>query len=80
MAAITPLTKDKAAPQVHEIFDNLTKAFGFMPNFFGAMAQRPDVLKAFMPLYAAIVNQGTVEQRYKELAYIKTAHINGCEY
>jgi uncharacterized peroxidase-related enzyme len=80
MAAVNPLTKDKAAPEVHEIFDNLTKSMGFMPNFFAAMAHRPAVLKLFLPLYGAIVNQGTVEPRYKELAYLKTAHINGCEY
>jgi len=80
MAAVNPLTKDKAAPEVHEIFDNLTKSMGFMPNFFATMAHRPAVLKLFLPLYGAIINQGTVEPRYKELAYLKTAHINGCEY
>jgi alkylhydroperoxidase family enzyme len=80
MAAVNPLTKEKAAPEAHEIFDALSKRFGKMPNFFATMAHRPNVLKAFIPLYAAVVNEGTVEPRYKELAYLKTSLLNGCEY
>jgi len=80
MPAIKPVTKEKAAPELQEIYDKLTGANGFMPNFFGVMAHRPAVLQAFLPLYAAIVNKGTVEPRYKDLAYLKTAMINGCEY
>jgi len=51
-----------------------------MPNIFGVMAQRPNVLQHFMPLYGAIMNEGTVDARYKELAYLKTSLVNGCEY
>ncbi len=80
MPAVNPLPKDKAAPEVHDIYDKLTKANGFMPGIFGTMAHRPEVLKSFLALYAAAVTQGTVEPRYKELAYLKTAEVNGCEY
>jgi len=80
MGIVNPLPKEKAAPEVHEIYDALAKKFGKMPNFFGTMAHRPDVLKKFVPLYGAIINEGTVDPRYKELAYLKTAMLNGCEY
>src|SRR6266849_588394 len=80
MAAVNPLTKEKAAPAAHATFDALTQKFNKMPNFFALMAHRPDVLNKFLPLYGAIINEGTVEPRYKELAYLKTALINGCEY
>jgi len=33
-----------------------------------------------MPLYGAVIDKGSVEAKYKELAYLKTAQINGCEY
>ncbi len=33
-----------------------------------------------MPLYGAVIDKGSVEAKYKELAYLKTALINGCEY
>jgi len=44
------------------------------------MAHRPEVLAAFLPLYAAIANKGTVEAKYKELAYLRASMVNGCEY
>jgi AhpD family alkylhydroperoxidase len=51
-----------------------------VPNSFATMAHRPDILNKFIPLYGAILEGGTVEPRYKELAYLKTSLINGCEY
>jgi alkylhydroperoxidase/carboxymuconolactone decarboxylase family protein YurZ len=80
MAVVAPLPMEKAAPEVRETYEGMQKKFGKMPNFFAAMAHRPTVLQKFLPLYGEIVSQGTVEARYKELAYLKTALINGCEY
>lgn len=80
MGVVNPLTKEQAAPEVQKIFDALAARAGKMPNLFGTMAHRPDVLQAFLPLYKAIVNQGMVEAKYKELAYLLTAMVNGCEY
>ena len=80
MAVVNPFAKEKAAPEVHETYDAMVKKVGKMPNIFATMAHRPNVLKNFLPFYAAVINEGTVEARYKELAYLKTALINGCEY
>jgi alkylhydroperoxidase family enzyme len=80
MAAVNALPKEQAAPQVHKIYEELSKKFGNVPNIFATMAHRPSVLEKFLPLYGAIISEGTVEPRYKELAYLKTAMINGCEY
>ncbi len=79
-SGIAPLTKDQAAASVQPIFDKLTHVFGQMPSFFGVMARVPDALTHFLPLYSAVIDQGSVEAKYKELAYLKTAQINGCEY
>lgn len=80
MGVVTPLTKEQAAPSVHETYEALIARSGKVPNIFAAMAHRPDVLKTFLPLYSTIFNQGTIEARFKELAYLKTSLINGCEY
>jgi alkylhydroperoxidase family enzyme len=80
MSVITPLPKEKAAAELQGIYDALSKRFGNMPNFFGLMAHRPDVLGKFLPFYSAVMEGGTLEPRYKELAYLKTALVNGCEY
>lgn len=80
MAVVNPITKENAAAEVQDIYAKLTHVFGRMPNFFGIMAQRPAVLQSFLPLNSAIMEKGTVEPKYKELAYLKTSTVNGCEY
>jgi uncharacterized peroxidase-related enzyme len=79
-AGIAPLTKDQAAASVQPIFDKFTHVFGNMPSFFGVMARVPDALTHFVALYGSVIDQGSVEAKYKELAYLKTAQVNGCEY
>lgn len=80
MAVVNPLPKEKAAPELHETLEAMTKQFGKIPNIFASMAHRPNVLKNFLPFYGAVMDEGSVEARYKELAYLKTALVNGCEY
>ena len=80
MGVVNPLTREQAAPEVQEVFDKIAERTGKVPNMFAAMAHRPDVLKAFLPLYKMIINQGTVEAKYKELAYLRASMVNGCEY
>ena len=80
MAVMTQVSKDKAPDDVKPIYDMLSKNFGRVPGIFGTMAHRPGVLKHFLPLYGAIMNEGTVEPKLKEFAYLKTSLINGCEY
>jgi hypothetical protein len=80
MSIVTPLPKEKASADVHGIYEAVSKKFGKMPNIFGLMAHRPDVLAKFLPFYSTVMEGGTVEARYKELAYLKTALTNGCEY
>ncbi len=80
MAVVNPVPKDKAAPQVKPIFEDMTKKFGKVPNFFAVMAHRPDALAAFLPFYGAVTGPGAVEPKLKELAYLKTSLVNGCEY
>ena len=80
MSVVNPLPKEKAAPEVHAIYDGVSKKFGKMPNIFGLMAYRPEVLSKFLPFYSAVIEGGSIEPRYKELAYLKTSLINGCEY
>lgn len=77
---VAPLTREQAALEVQPIFDRLTQAIGHMPAFFATMARVPEALQHFMALYGAVINKGHVEAKYKELAYLKTAQINGCEY
>lgn len=80
MAAVNPLTRDKAAEEVQPIFDDLKAKFGKVPNIFALMAHRPAVLKNFLPFYGAVMGEGSVEPKLKEFVYLKTSILNGCAY
>lgn len=41
MSVVSPLPKDKAASELHGIYDVLSKKYGKMPYIFGLMAHRP---------------------------------------
>jgi len=49
-------------------------------RFFRTMANRPEVLKAFVPLYGAIMGPGSVDRRVKELVYLASSYANECAY
>lgn len=51
------------------------------PNdFLRGMANRPEVLKAFIPLYGAIVGPGAVDRRIKSLVYLVCSYANECAF
>ena len=77
---ISAISKENAAPEAQAILDKLTQGSGKAPAFFGTMARFPEALATFMPFYSAVIEHGTVERKFKELAYLKTSLINGCEY
>jgi uncharacterized peroxidase-related enzyme len=77
---ISPVSKENAAPEVQPLLDKLTQVFGKVPEFFGTMARVPEAFANFLPFYTAVIEHGTVPRKYKELAYLKTSLINGCEY
>jgi uncharacterized peroxidase-related enzyme len=78
--AISPIAREAAAPEVQPHLDKLTHVFGKVPAFFGIMARVPEAFANFLPFYASVIDHGTVERKYKELAYLKASLINGCEY
>jgi uncharacterized peroxidase-related enzyme len=75
-----PLTKDQADASITEIFDGMHDAMGKMPNIFGVLARFPTALKRFVPFYNAVMLKGRIPTKLKELAYLKTASINACQY
>jgi uncharacterized peroxidase-related enzyme len=67
-------------PAENEFLAQLEKKTGKPNHFFRTMANRPEVLKNFVPLYGAIMGQGLVERRIKELVYLAASFANECAY
>ena len=80
MGVPTPLTKEQAPTELHQIYDQMQKDIGSIPNIFGVVARFPAALKTLIQFYDAVMSKGRIEAKYKELAYLKTSIINECQY
>ncbi|MBZ5577554.1 MAG: carboxymuconolactone decarboxylase family protein [Acidobacteriia bacterium] len=67
-------------PQADEFLAGLESKTKRVNHFFRTMANRPEVLKTFVPLYGAVVGPGSVERRVKELVYLTCSYANQCAY
>ncbi len=76
MAAAVKLVE----PAHNEFLAEMEKKANRPNHFFRTMANRPEVLKNFVPLYGAIVGPGSVERRVKELVYLTVSYGNKCAY
>ena len=78
MSLIPPLLDAQATDPAKGVFQNLQKAMGVVPNIFRTMGHAPEVLQATLGLNSAI--QRELPPRLRELAYVKTSELNGCNY
>lgn len=77
---IQPVEKEQAPEPVKRIYEALERDGGRVSNFLKMLAHKPDVLRTFNLLYAAVWAEGAVSPKLKELAYLRTSIVNGCEY
>jgi len=75
-----PASITLADPAQNEFLADLEKRSGRPNHFFRTMANRPEVLKNFIPLYGAIMGKGPLERRTKELVYLTVSYANRCAY
>ena len=67
-------------PAQNKFLADLEKRSKRAIHFFRLMANRPEVLKNFVPLYGSIMGPGPVNQRTKELVYLTVSYTNKCAY
>ena len=67
-------------PAENEFLADLEAKTKKADSFFRTMANRPEVLQSFVPLYGAIMGPGSVDRRIKELVYLACSYGNQCAY
>ncbi len=70
-------TREQVAPANQEIFDNLTKALGFVPNLYATMAYSDNGLARFLAYQNA---KTTLSNKEKEAVNLIVSQVNGCIY
>jgi alkylhydroperoxidase family enzyme len=71
---------DEAPPLVRRIYESLQQRSGSVAPYFRVLAHKPDVLRAFNQLHAAIWAEGALSAKLKHLAYLRVSILDGCEF
>ena len=79
MAIVSYVSNQEAGEKVKPVFEGMEKKLGVVPNVFRVMAHNPEMLEAFLALNATLPKT-KLNGKLRELAYIKTSELNGCDY
>jgi len=80
MPRIPNITSDLATPEVREVLENQTRAFGAPLNSTMIYAYRPSILFGATALAKGIDDSALIETDLKNLVSLKAALINGCPF
>ena len=62
-------------------FANVKRDFGFVPNFYRAQGQRPDLIEAEMSMVqATLIKEGALSRRHKEYIFLVCSAANLSTY
>jgi alkylhydroperoxidase family enzyme len=65
---------------VQRIYRSLQERLGTVTPFYKMLAHKPALLRAFTQLYGVVWEGGALDERLKELAYVRVSIMNGCAY
>jgi uncharacterized peroxidase-related enzyme len=70
-------TRNEVAPANQEIFDNLQKGLGFVPNLYAAIAYSDTALGNYLHFQNA---KTSLSKKEKEVINLVVSQVNGCNY
>ena len=77
MKKFTVPTREQVSPVNQTIFDNLTKALGFVPNLYATIAYSDNGLSRYLAFQNA---KTTLSNKEKEAVNLIVSEVNGCLY
>ena len=80
MSRIELTDPQQATRRVAEIFYEIERTFGTVPNLFRAYANHPDLLRINWEKQKAIMTRGELSQKMKESMALSVSVANGCGY
>jgi len=69
----------QTAPEAQQLIENAEKAYGFVPNLLGVMAEAPALLEGYMTL-AGIFDQSDLTATERQVVLMVNNRLNGCTY
>lgn len=80
MSHLRRLNWGEAEPRVQRVFESFFAARGNVPNLFRVLGHRPELLSTFNAHFNAVLGEGAVSIRLKELLAVRVSLLNGCRY
>lgn len=77
MKSVTVPSREQVAPVNQEIFDNLQKALGFIPNLYATIAHSEHGLARYLAYQNA---KTSLSNKEKEAVNLVVSQVNGCLY
>lgn len=69
----------ETAPESKTVLNNAQKAFGFVPNLMGVMAESPQLAEAYLAL-SGLYGQTDLTDTEREVISMTNNRLNSCEY
>ena len=79
MSDFTTHTIETAPEASKPMLENVGKAFGFVPNLMGNMAESPVMLEAYTTL-SGIFKKSKLSETERQVILITSNRLNGCKY
>lgn len=82
MALVPYVEDDGATGIVREVFDDIksSRALAEVPNFWRAIAHRPEYLRDEWTKLRHILETGTIDRKVKEMIAVAVSATNNCDY
>jgi uncharacterized peroxidase-related enzyme len=72
-------TKETASPASAELLANAEKAYGFIPNLLGVMAESPALIQAYMAI-GKIFEESSFSPTERQVVILTASRFNECRY
>ena len=80
MARVKALEPSEADASLQDLFDDFVRERGAVPNMFRTLAHVPGLLKTFFAHFRAVLAEGEVSTRLKEMLAVRVSHLNRSRY
>ncbi len=82
MARVTLVDEAEATGLVKEVYDDIleTRQLARVPNYWKALAHRPEYLAETWRKLKAVMTEGALDRRTKEIIAVAVSATNSCDY
>jgi len=67
-------------PGIQRVFEAFWTSRGNVPKLFRILAHRPPLFETFTAHFDAVMGEGRLPIRFKELVAVRVSQLNGCRY